>query len=64
VASLAVAPLLTRRFPKLAIHSFLAARVGFVRLVAKIYWLIRLAAWMLANGVPTLTKTLWKKSHA
>ena len=41
VASLAVAPLLTRRFPKLAIHSFLAARFGFVRLVAKVYWLIR-----------------------
>jgi hypothetical protein len=37
VASLAVAPLLTRRFPKLAIHSFLATRYGFLRLVGKIY---------------------------
>jgi hypothetical protein len=64
VASLAVAPLLTRRFPKLAIHSFLAARLGFVRLARRIYWLIRLAAWTFANGVPTLMKTLWKKSHA
>jgi hypothetical protein len=22
------------------------------------------AAWTVANGLPTLTKTLWKKSHA
>jgi hypothetical protein len=64
VASFVLAPLLTRRFPRLVVRSFLASRHALKRLVLTLYRLIWLAAWIITNPRSVFRKALWQKSNA
>lgn len=64
VAGLTLAPLLTRQVPKLVTYSFLASHHGLVRIVLKLYWLIRASAALSVRAPSKVSKPQWQKSDA